>query len=122
MDMGFTVRDSSYKNYQDKVLITEVKEVLEKQVQGSTWYSIEVSRKGLIHTHFLAEHDAFSFYAFTELIYDPMCLFKYLIKGIPYNAENLAVFLKAKKALPLGKQLPRKTGTIRVPRTKLLHF
>jgi hypothetical protein len=24
MDMGFTVRDSSYKNYQDKVLITEV--------------------------------------------------------------------------------------------------
>lgn len=116
--LGFTTRDSSYENYQDGCLIAEIKEAVKEQMRGSGWLSIEVNRGGVIHPHILGEHDAFDFDAFTELIYEPKGLFRYLIKGIPYNPENLAVFLKAKKALPKGKQLPRKTGTIRVPYSK----
>jgi hypothetical protein len=117
-ELGFTVRDSSYKNYHDRVLLTEIKEALKEQITGSAWFSIEVSRKGVIHPHTVCEHDAFSFDAYSELVYEPRRLFKYLIKGIPYNAENLAVFFRAKKVLPQGKQLVRKTGTIRVPYSK----
>jgi hypothetical protein len=114
-ELGFTVGDSSYKNYHDRALITEIKKALKEQINGSSWFSIEVSRKGVIHPHAACEHDAFSFDAFTKLIYEPRGLVNYLIKGIPYNAENLATFWKAKKALPDGKQLVRKTGTINVP-------
>jgi hypothetical protein len=114
-ELGFTVGDSSYKNYHDRVLITEIKEALKEQIAGSAWFSIEVSRKGVIHPHAVCEHDAFSFNAFTKLVYEPRGLVRYLTKGIPYNAENLATFWKAKKALPRGKQLVRKTGTINVP-------
>lgn len=127
-DIGFTSRDSDYRNYHDKPLMTEVKEALKEQINGSAWYSLEVSRgefayrEGEIHGHALVEHDAFSFNAFAELVYEPRTLFRYLIKGIPYNANNLAVFWKAKKLLPKGKQLVRKTGTIRVPYAKTLGF
>lgn len=117
-DIGFTSKDSSYKNYQDKVLITEVKEAVKERVRGSAWLSIEVGREKGIHPHVLGEHDAFDFNAFTELIYEPKELFRYLIKGIPFTPENLAVYWKAKRALPKGKQLVRKTVTIRLPYSK----
>ncbi len=123
-EIGFTSEDSSFKNYQDKIFMTEVKKALKEQIAGSAWYSLEVSRgefshrEGSIHPHVLLEHDAYGFDAFSKLIYEPKGLYKYLIKGIPYNAENLAVYWKAKKVLPEGKQLVRKTGTIRVSYSK----
>jgi hypothetical protein len=115
-EIGFTQRDSSYENYHDRVLITEIKEALKEHVSGSAWFSLEVSRrKSLIHAHALCDHSAYGFNAYSVLVYEPVDLFKYLIKGIPYNSWNLAAFWKAKKLLPPGKQLVRKTGTIRVP-------
>jgi hypothetical protein len=115
-EIGFSIKDGDYKNFHDKVLITEIKEALSEQIAGSAWFSLEVSRrKSIIHPHVLCEQNAYSFRAFAEPIYEPIDLYYYLIKGIPYNAENLAVFWRAKKALPDGKQLVRKTGTIRVP-------
>jgi hypothetical protein len=99
-DLGFKPQDSSYRNYQDHRLLGKIREVLKKKIQGAFWWRVEVGINGVIHVHIICDRDSYRFKAYAEKVFDPMTLYRYLIKGIPYNAENLAIFWLGKSALP----------------------
>jgi hypothetical protein len=117
-DLGFKLQASSYRNYQDHRLLGKIREVLKKRVRGAFWWRIEVGLNGVIHVHIICDRDSYGFKAYAEKVFDPMTLYRYLIKGIPYNAENLSVFWLGKLTLSAlhKKCLARKSGPVRVPR------
>lgn len=106
--------------YHDPLFIDDWRKGIRERVEPPYWWRLEVGVNGLVHPHLLCAGDAFDASGVWRDIYDLEQLVRYLKKGIPYTAENLAAHLKAYVARKaVGKwRGPNHSGTVGVPNAR----
>ena len=121
----FGLRGRYERQYSDKQLyhfpaiVDDFKEAFRERIAPPYYWRLEVGVNGLVHPHILCDKDAFRGRGIRREVYEPLGLVRYLYKGIPYTAENLAIYFKARTALKLNGKLqgrvPNHSGTVGVP-------
>ena len=116
------------ENYLDKQLyhfppiVNDFREAFIERIRPPYYWRLEVGVNGLVHPHILCDKGAFRGRGIRREIYEPLGLVRYLYKGIPYTAENLAAYLKARVALKLAGiwrgSVPNHSGTTGVPNAR----
>ncbi len=106
--------------YHDRPFIDDWRAAIKEQVEPPYWWRLEIGVNGCVHPHLFCARDAFDAPGVWRDVYDLERLVRYLKKGIPYTAENLAIYLKAyvpRKAIG-KKRGPNHSGTVGVPNAR----
>jgi hypothetical protein len=116
------LRPEEYRaeNFFNWVHLKYLRERLKGRRLGPMYYRIELGENGVIHPHLIVGKKALGWSGHKEKVYDLEGLVRYLKKPLlPWSAENLALYLKAKRIY--FRYLPRHSGTIDVGYRRLLN-
>lgn len=110
--LGLPAFCGDFRLFHDAETVRMWRDALKAAIAGPFWWRLEVGKNGVIHAHVLTDAGSYSGPGVRRVVYNLAGLLRYLKKPLaPWTAENLAVYLKGRRAAD-GGRVPRHSGPV----------